>query len=554
MEVKHGRTTIIRRGDREALQKKLQAETVRAKDPFTIVIFGASGDLAQRKLIPALYHLQEDGFLPDRCSIIGFSRTPMSDDDYRGKMTEALKETLKDAKDIASSPVVKALHYVAGDNDKPESFTALKKRIEELEKEHNLPGNRMYYLSVSPQFFPIIIQQLGKAGLIGPRNAKTWTRVVIEKPFGRDLESAHKLNDEITEVLDESQIYRIDHYLGKETVQNILGFRFGNSIFEPLFNQKYVDHVQITAAETLGMEGKRGAYYDTAGATRDMLENHMLQLLTLVAMEPPPALEANAIRDAKVTLMRSLVPFTPEEAQKSSVRGQYGPGVGKDGKPIKGYREEEGVKPDSLTDSYVALKVKIDNWRWAGVPFFLRTGKRLGARLSEIVVTFKQPPMQLFKQNPDSDYCLQSERPNPNQLVLRIQPDEGISLSVACKEPGLRMVLDEVDMDFLYQDTFKQRSPEAYERLLLDALRGDPSLFMRSDEVYQAWTFVNSLQTSWATLPPPVFPNYAPGSDGPKEANALFAGTGACWRPIKVADASGAPVEAKGGPAKGDAK
>jgi glucose-6-phosphate 1-dehydrogenase len=553
METRHAKTTIIRRSDLKGQERTSDSQAPRAKDPFTLVIFGASGDLARRKLIPALYHLQDDKFLPDRYAVVGFSRTPMSDDAYRQKMTEALTETLgaDGGKNPAESPLVKSLYYHAGDVDKPESYAQLKQRLEELDKKLNLPGNRMFYLSVSPSFFPVIIKQLGAAGLVSPRNAPTWTRVIIEKPFGRDLQSAHALNDDITEVLDESQIFRIDHYLGKETVQNILGFRFGNSIFEPLFNQKYVDHVQITVAETLGMEGKRGAYYDTAGATRDMVQNHIMQLLTLVAMEPPPALDGNSIRDAKVMLLRSLVPYTPEDALTSTVRGQYGAGIGgrgsgdgakDDGKPIKAYREEEGVKPDSLTETFVALKIKIDNWRWAGVPFFLRTGKRLPARLSEIAITFKAPPMKLFASNKDSDYCLQSGPPKPNQLVLRIQPHEGLSLSVACKEPGLRMVLDEVDMDFLYEQRFKQRSPEAYERLLLDALRGDASLFTRSDEVYEAWKFVTSMQQAWAKLPPPKFPNYAPFTDGPAEASRLFAGTGSCWRPIRVADASGAPL------------
>ena len=533
-------TITVRHSAREELSRMIQAQSVRAKDPLTLVIFGASGDLAQRKLIPALFHLQADGYLPEKYAIVGFSRTPMSDEAYREKMVAALKENLgKDAPaDLANSQLVKSLYYVAGDNDNPESMQKLKDRLEQLDSELKLPGNRMFYLSVSPQFFPVIVEHLGKAKLIAQRGSPVWTRVIIEKPFGRDLESAKKLNDQITSVLDESQIFRIDHYLGKETVQNILSFRFGNSIFEPLFNQKYVDHVQITVAETLGMEGKRGAYYDTAGATRDMLENHMLQLLTLVAMEPPPSLDANSIRDAKVMLLRSLVPFTPDDVAKKSVRAQYGPGT-KDGKPVKGYRQEESVRPDSTTESFVALKVAIDNWRWAGVPFYLRTGKRLGSRLSEIAVFFKHPPMRLFQQNKESDFCL-LRAPSPNQLVLRIQPDEGISLTVACKEPGLQMVLDEVDMDFHYEDSFKQRSPEAYERLLLDALKGDASLFTRSDEVYQAWIFVTSLLESWAKTPANIS-TYDPFSDGPKEAAALM-GECTAWRPIAQPKPLGAPA------------
>jgi glucose-6-phosphate 1-dehydrogenase len=517
------------------LSKEQSVEASRAKDTLTIVIFGASGDLAHRKLLPALFRLHAAGFMPERFAVIGFSRTPMSDEAYRDSVVASLREVLgQDAPhDLADQPLIKALHYVAGNNDDPESFERLKAKMTELDQTRQLGGNRLFYLAVTPSFFPVVVRQLGQAGLISEKFAQPWTRVVIEKPFGRDLGSAQKLNNEIGAVLDESQIYRIDHYLGKETVQNILSFRFGNAIFEPLFNNKYVEHVQITVAESLGMEGKRGAYYDTAGATRDMLQNHVLQLLTLVAMEPPPVLDANSIRGAKGMLLRALQPFTPELAQTAAARGQYGAGE-KDGLPVKGYRQEENVPPDSLTESYVALKLNIENWRWAGVPFYVRTGKRLAARLSEIAVTFKRPPMRLFRQNRDSDYCLLSESQAPNQLVLRIQPEEGISLSMLCKQPGMKMVLDEVDMEFQYHDAFAQRSPEAYERLLLDAMRGDASLFTRVDEVFQAWTFVSSLQQSWAELPPPVFPNYTPFSDGPAEAERLLKVDHACWRNVRA--------------------
>ena len=538
METKHGMTRILRRpapNEKPAAAAAPAGTAMKAKDPFTLVIFGASGDLAHRKLIPALYQLHNGGFMPERFAVVGFSRTSMSDEAFRETVVKSLTEVLgKDApKDLASHPVIQALHYVAGNNDDAESFKKLKEKLTELDGARQLGGNRLFYLSVTPTFFPVIVRQLGQAGLIAPKNTTPWSRVIVEKPFGRDLASARHLNNEISAVLDESQTYRIDHYLGKETVQNILSFRFGNTIFEPLFNNKYVDNVQITVAESLGMEGKRGAYYDTAGATRDMLQNHMLQLLSLIAMEPPPSLDANTIRGAKVLLLYSLQPFTKELAAINTVRGQYGPGVDPDGKAVKGYRQEENVPPESLTETFLALKLKIDNWRWAGVPFYLRTGKRLSGRLSEIAVTFKKPPMNLFRHNREPDFCLQAGDPVPNQLVLRVQPQEGITMSMACKQPGMEMILDEVNMELLYEKAFEQRSPEAYERLLLDAMRGDAALFTRIDEVFQAWTFVNSLQDSWAQLPPPVFPNYTPFSDGPADAMKLLQSEGACWRPIK---------------------
>ena len=511
---------------------KQSVEAVRAKDPVTVVIFGASGDLSKRKLIPALYHLQNGGYLPERYAVVGFSRTPMSDEAYRESMRKAIQETLEGeekAEVPANHPTVSALYYHAGDNDKAESFTTLREKLEAIEKERNLPGNRLFYLSIAPQFFPIVIKQLREAQLVRPDTDECWSRVIIEKPFGRDLASARELNRVVTSVLDEKQIYRIDHYLGKETVQNILSFRFGNSIFEPLFNQKYIDHVQISVGETLGMEGRRGAYYDTAGTVRDMIQNHVLQLLGLIAMEPPSAWEAQAIRDEKVKVMRALLPLTRKEVAQSTVRGQYGVGE-REGNIVKGYRQEEGVDPHSTTETYVALRVHIDNWRWAGVPFFVRSGKRLRRRVSEVAVQFKQPPLQLFRDlADDGDAAIE---PRSNVLVMRIQPDEGISLSFACKRPGMRIQLAEVDMDFFYGEAFQQRSPEAYERLLLDALRGDPSLFTRSDEVDYAWQFIDSILNGWATLPPPSFPNYYPFTDGPDEASRLFEGVPGGWRPL----------------------
>ena len=329
-------------------------------------------------------------------------------------------------------------------------------------------------------------------------------------------------------MLHESQIYRIDHYLGKETVQNILSFRFGNTIFEPLFNNHYIDNVQITVAESLGMEGRRGAYYDTAGALRDMVTNHILQLLCLTAMEPPSSLDAKSIRDEKVKVLGTLPPLKVAEVAAQTVRGQYGPGD-----KIKGYRQEEGVKPESVTESFVALKVFVDNWRWAGVPFLIRTGKRLHKRVSEIAIQFKRPPTHLFRQTHSSEICLIGERPTANKLILQIQPREGMVMSLACKTPGMQMQLAEVNMDFNYQEAFQQRSPEAYERLLLDALRGDASLFTRADEVEHAWAFTTSLLEGWAAMPKPEFPNYTPFTDGPEEAVRLCQGPLGKWRSIK---------------------
>ncbi|MDB4976278.1 MAG: glucose-6-phosphate 1-dehydrogenase [Myxococcaceae bacterium] len=497
-----------------------------ARDPFTVVIFGASGDLAKRKLLPALFHLEEDGFLPDKFAVVGFSRSPHSDDEYRASVESSLLEDK--LKPGPKSTLVKSLYYVAGNNDDPSSFEKLERRLQEIEKERGLPGNRLYYLSVAPEFFATIVQQLAHHDMIRKRDDKTWSRVIIEKPFGRDLQSARELNKSITAVLDESQIYRIDHYLGKETVQNLFSFRFGNSIFEPLFNQKYVDNVQITVAETLGMENKRGGYYDGAGALRDMVENHLLQLLTIVAMEPPSSLDATSLRDEKVKVLRAIDPMSPQAVSHCTVRGQYGRSSSPDKRALA-YLEETGVKPDSITETYVALKLHIDNWRWGGVPFYLRTGKRLKQRLSEIAVTFKAPPLHLFQQLAANGE--KQAQPMPNVLLVRIQPDEGIGLTFAAKTPGMQVRLDEVRMDFFYS-AFHKRSPEAYERLLLDALRGDASLFTRSDETEHAWRFISSIQDAWAAMEKPEIHTYDPFSDGPEEANRLFAGTHTRWRPL----------------------
>jgi glucose-6-phosphate 1-dehydrogenase len=480
-----------------------------------VVLFGATGDLTHRKLVPALYHLARGGNLPNECAIVGFGRRDWSDDQFRAELEKSLAKG--GGPDFAQYWPEFASHIVfsSGSFDEPDAYQRLKKRLEELDRTLGTRGNRLYYLAVAPEYFATIIEQLGNAGLVYPAQQETpWSRVVIEKPFGHDLASARALNREISKVLDESQIYRIDHYLGKETVQNILALRFGNTIFEPIWDRRYVQSVQITVAEELGMAGGRGGYYDNSGALRDMIQNHLMQLLCLVAMEPPVDLSAEAMRNERTKVLDALPRWSYEDVDHNVVRGQYSAGS-INGQEVPGYREEKGVRPNSTTDTYVALRVSLNNWRWAGVPFYLRTGKRLPKRASEIAIQFRKPPTELFEIDTE-------EAGGANLLVLRIQPNEGASLAFQAKIPGSRRRLQEVRMDFRYGTAFAAPPPEAYERLLLDAMLGDPTLYTRTDAVESAWKFCTVILEAWARPDaPPPFP-YASGTWGPEAADALM--------------------------------
>jgi glucose-6-phosphate 1-dehydrogenase len=490
-------------------------------DPCTIVIFGASGDLSRRKLIPALYSLAAQNCLARRFAIIGFARTPMTDEAFQLSAIDSIKKFGEAGaeNDIQCKEFVQALAYVSGEYHQPEAFEKLKQRLEELDRKHKLNGNRLYYLATPPDVYPVIIEQLHRAGLAKPSNEKSWVRIIIEKPFGRDLASAQKLNKTVLEVFDEQQVYRIDHYLGKDTVQNLLVLRFGNGIFEPLWNRNYVHHVQITAAETLGVE-QRAAFYETAGATRDMIQSHMLQLTSLVSVEPPAAFDATAVRNEKIKVLQSIRPFTEESIKTDVVRGQYGPGcMPGSSTPLAGYRQEPGVKKDSTTETFVAAKLYIDNWRWAGVPFYLRTGKRMPKRVTEIAIQFRRAPHVVFRGQDVSS----------NTLVLNIQPDEGISISFHAKLPGQEMKLKTVTMEFSYQKEFGVGEHSAYATLINDCMRGDATLFDRADGVEAAWALVNPILEYFASHQP-KFPNYAAGTWGPREADELLERDGRHWR------------------------
>jgi glucose-6-phosphate 1-dehydrogenase len=491
---------------------------LRPADSCAIVIFGASGDLARRKLIPALYELASRQCLARHFAIIGFGRTPLSDDAFRQQAAEALRkysgEPARDEDKLRE--FLQSFTYVVGSYSAPEAFQALDRRARDLDREHHLEGNRLYYLATPPEVYPLVIGQLGRARMAQSHDGSSWTRIIVEKPYGRDLASARALNRAVLEVFDESQVYRIDHYLGKDTVQNLLVVRFGNGIFEPLWNRNYVDHVQITAAESLGVE-TRAAFYENTGAVRDMIQSHVLQLTSLVALEPPSAFDATAVRNEKIKLLQAIRPFTPETVARDVVRGQYVSGE-ISGQPVRGYREEPGVLRDSATETFAAARLSIDNWRWADVPFYIRTGKRLARSVTEIAIQFRRAPHLVFRGQ-DLD---------PNALVLNVQPEEGISICFHAKLPGPEMRLKNVAMDFSYRSLFGVRQ-SAYSTLLNDCMRGDATLFDRADGLEAAWALVDPVLEAWRGTDVTV-PTYAAGSWGPRESDELLERDGRRWR------------------------
>ncbi|HEV8643228.1 MAG TPA: glucose-6-phosphate dehydrogenase [Methylomirabilota bacterium] len=491
-----------------------------ADEPFSLIIFGASGDLTRRKLLPALFALYATRTLPEPFTILAVARTEMSHDDFRRRMREAVSDhgRVQPPSELVWERFAQALYYLPGDPKEPSLYDELKTFLSDTEPRRGGSANRLFYCATPPSLYDDIVENLGNSGLAQSRNG--WTRVVVEKPFGRDVESARALNRQLRRYFGEEQIYRIDHYLGKETVQNLLVLRFANEIFEPLWNRNHVANVQITVAESIGVE-TRGAYYEEAGALRDMVQNHLLQLLCLIAMEPPVTFDAAPVRDEKNKVLQAIRPIDRTQVAEVALRGQYGPGF-VEGKHVVGYREEKGVARDSRTETYAALKLFVDNWRWAGVPFYLRTGKRLAKRVSEIVIQFRRTPHMIFRRHPTGV--------GPNQLVLRIQPGEGIALTVAAKVPGPDLHLAPVTLDFRYGEVFGGQPPEAYERLLLDVIHGDATLFARGDWVEQAWAILAPVLEAWreSAAPPPV---YEAGSWGPAEADTFITGwDGWAWR------------------------
>jgi glucose-6-phosphate 1-dehydrogenase len=506
------------------LATQLEATIDRPAGPFVFVIFGAAGDLTQRLLIPALYNLATSKLLPTEFAIVGVARAQMSTEDFRSKMRQAIQEfATVEVIDRLWQTLEERLYYLDGNFQYETTYQRLRDLLGQIDQTCGTQSNYLYYLATAASFFSDIVQQLGAAGLTSQADGK-WRRVIVEKPFGRDLESARTLNQNISQVLAENQIYRIDHYLGKETVQNILVFRFGNGIFEHIWNHHYIDHVQITVAETVGVEN-RGGFYEGVGALRDMVQNHMFQLLATIAMEPPVSFEADAVRDEKSKLFKAIQPLSAEAVLSQTVRGQYGAGSSDD-RTLPTYRSESRIAADSSTETYAALKLTIDNWRWANVPFYLRTGKRLPKRVTEIAIQFKPVPSLLFR-----DTSIDSL--TPNFLIIRIQPSEGIHLHFGAKIPGPRVIMSGVEMDFCYTNHFGTNRSTGYETLLYDCAIGDATLFQRSDNVELGWSVVTPILDVWSALPSRGFPNYAAGTWGPNDADTLLARDGRQWRHIK---------------------
>ena len=490
--------------------------------PCVMFIFGATGDLTRRKLFPALYNLASDNHLPDNFAVIGVGRQKMKTDDFREQVVSDLREFVPNKVDSRLLEwIEERTYYTGGDfGDDTSLFTNIHELAAEVCRKHDIPENFFFYMAVPPGLFADVAQKIVRHGLGSEENGN-WRRFVFEKPFGHDLDSAKELNRELLTILSEHQIYRIDHYLGKETVQNLLVFRFGNSIFEPIWNRNYVDHIQITVSEKLGVEG-RGGYYETAGALRDMIPNHIFQLVTLTGMEPPVSFDADSVRDEQVKILQAIKCFTPEDALHCAVRGQYAEGE-VDGRIVPAYRSEEDVAENSATETYTALKLSLDNWRWADVPFYVRTGKRMPTRHSSIVIQFKKAPFVLFRDTP-------IERLTTNRLEIHIQPDEGITLHFGAKIPGPIVKMGAVDMDFNYADHFGEQLSTGYERLLFDCMIGDATLFQRADMVEASWGIVSPILDVWAAVPPREFPNYAAGIWGPEASDELLAKDGRRWK------------------------
>jgi glucose-6-phosphate 1-dehydrogenase len=495
----------------------------RKPEPCVMVIYGASGDLTTRKLVPALYNLCLDGLLPESFALIGFARKPKDDSTFRDECRKGVEEfsRSKPINEEVWARFSEMIHYHQGDYNSADSYDNLCKRLIAIDAAHETRGNRLFYLSTPPEVYDEITENIGKNPFLSTMGEGLWSRVIIEKPFGTDLQSATKLNEHIHRFFREDQIYRIDHYLGKETVQNLLVFRFANGIFEPVWNRNYIDHVQVTVAENIGI-GSRGSYYEKSGVVRDIVQNHGLQLIALTAMEPPIEFNALSVRNEKVKVLKALRVDTSRG--DGTVRGQYGPGK-VDGQLAVGYTQEENVAPDSQTETYLAMKLFVDNWRWAGVPFYIRSGKRMPKRVTEIAIEFKKPPLQLFGENTMSAV-------EPNELVLDIQPHEGISLKFGAKTPGTGENIQSVKMDFDYEDSFKSQAPDAYERLILDAMLGDSTLFTRSDEVEAQWGLITPVTEAWQSGNGSFIELYRAGTWGPKEADDFMTADGRKWRTI----------------------